>query len=522
MITAGGLRETRAVLSAVRRYGMSIASLLEQQCARDPQRLALIDDVGELTYEQLRLDARALARSFAQNGVNPGDTVAALARNGRALLLPLAACAYVGAHIMLLNPASSATQVRAILAENHARVLVRDTEFAPGLEDLPGIVQVAGHEEPGEAAGVPALRHWVEEGHVWDGGVYEPLPAKAKQVETIIMSSGTFGIPKGVILPVPRTPKVLGGIVDRIPWRRGMVVQQTASMFHAWGWLNVQIALATGSTIVARRYFRADQAVDDLLAYGVNGIVSAAVFLRELLRELDERGVSVGPMRFIASSGNAIPPVLVRQLIERFGPVLCNFYGSTEHGQIAIATGEELAVDPLTSGRAPMGVSLAILDEHGREVPTGQVGRVFSANSMSMAGFINSRDTFVTVNGMLFTGDLGYLAPDGQLFVKGRCDGMVIKGGENVYPNEVQDLLMTVPGVADVYVIGRQDDVMAEVDAYVVAEESEAGLALTEDGLKQLVRSRLAEHNVPDTIVFVDELPRNEAGKVVPRLLPQA
>lgn len=519
VIKPGGPKETRAVVSAIRRYGMSIASLLEQQCARDPERLALVDDSGELTYEELRHQARALARSFAQHGVAPGGTVAVLARNGRALMLPLAACAYVGAHIMLLNPGSSANQVRGILSENDARVLIRDTEFSKGLEDVPGVIQVSGFEEEGDAA--PSLRDWVAGGEVWDGVVYEPLPHKVRQRETIIMSSGTFGIPKGVILPVPRTPKVLGGVLERIPWRRGMVVQQTASMFHAWGWLNAQIALATGSTLVFRRYFDAEQAVDDLVNYGVTGIVSAAVFLRDLVAELDRRHVALKPMRFVASSGNAIPPVLVHQLIDRFGPVLCNFYGSTEHGQIAIATGQDLAADPLTCGRAPMGVSLAVLDENGKRVPNGTVGRVFSSNSMTMTGFVNDRDKFVTVDGMLFTGDLGYLAEDGQLFIKGRADGMVIKGGENVYPNEVQDLLTTLPGVADVYVVGRQDDVVAKIDAYVVVEDNESGRALNAESVKSLVREKLAEHNVPDNVIFVEELPRNEAGKVVPRHLPK-
>lgn len=505
---AGVLRNSgpKAVKN-ISRWGMSMASLLENDCLDWPDRTAIVDDFGALTFSELRDQASRLAVRLIERGIVEGSTIAIFARNSRAIVLPLIACAYIGARPMIINPASSSKQVNDIMADYGADIVVADAEYSESHDFPVDCITVGGDDD--------ALSALVS------GSVdLDKLPQRPKQQETIIMSSGTYGIPKGVRLPVPRTPQVLGGIVDAIPWEKNMVVQLTASIFHAWGWLNLQLGLATGSTLVLRRYFDADQAVADCAKYGVNGIVSAAVFLKDVIGAADRANTQIGPFRFIVSSGNAIPPYLVRDLGKRFGPVVCNFYGSTEHGQIAIASGEELAKNPLTTGHIPPGVVLRVYREDGSVAEPGEMGNVYAANSMTMLGLLAERDKYDVIDGLLGTGDKGYIDENGLLQLAGRADDMLIKGGENVYPRELEEFLGTVAGIADVFVHGTQDGIVATLRAYIVREKNTDGEELTDEGIRDLVRQNLAEHNLPDVIVWMDSLPRNDGGKVVPRRLP--
>ncbi|WP_276651416.1 AMP-binding protein [Corynebacterium vitaeruminis] len=291
------------------------------------------------------------------------------------------------------------------------------------------------------------------------------------------------------------------------------------SIFHAWGWCNLQLALATGSTLIARRCFDPDTEASDLARYGVNGIISAAVFLRDLLATVDERGLDASEVRYVVTAGSTIPPTLVNALNERFGDgcgVVCNFYGSTEHGQISIGRIEDLLDHPTTAGRPVMGVRLAIIGEDGAPVPQGGTGTIYSSNSMTSLGFLSDKDSADVIDGMLSTGDTGFIDEAGRLYVCGRADDMVIRGGENVHPRTIEEFLLTLPEVRDAFVIGHQEDIVATLDAYVVLNAE-----ISDDAINELVLTNVNEFSGLDHIVRVGALPRNESGKVVPRLLPQ-
>lgn len=519
------------------RWGFSMASLMEGAAAGRPKRTALIDEVGELTYAELREQARRFAAALRAHGVAEGDRVALVARNSRVPVITMLACGYLGAVAMVMNPMSSAAQLRRTADEYRAKVVVADADHAEGFADgsTPLIV---GH---GSENGVPEKlrdlrfggRAPVSYGTAIESVGRRPnLPFHPKQNPTVIMSSGTTGRPKGVVRGVPRSPQVIGSIFPEVPWRPGGVIQLTASLFHAWGWLNLNLVFATASTMVLRRHFDAREAMADITRHKVTGVISAAVFLRDLTGAFDE-AVAYGDrtaadgrigesVEFIVSSGNAIPPHLVRDLNARFGVVTCNFYGSTEHGPVAVASARELAADPDRAGTVAPGVRIAILDDDGEEVPTGEVGTIYSANSESMQGYLSAKDATTVRGRMLSTGDLGFFDEQGFLHVRGRADDMVIKGGENVYPRELEEFLGRQEAVGDVYVKGVRGEIMSRLDCYLVRAGNEAGRALDEDSLRELVRENLAEHNLPDRVVWLDELPRTDAGKVVPRLLPDS
>lgn len=526
-LTFRGVGGVATLGQAVARWGMSFAFLAEAAASYSPERTAIIDDMGQMSYRELRDGAQALARGLQARGVRSGHNVGVLSRNSRVSPLTLIACAYLGASPLIMNPYSSGKQVSDILEKYRGVALVADAEYVGDIENLAGIQVILGHDPEPEALPDHVSRYpgIMEVIATTDPNI--PLPLRPTQHPTIIMSSGTTGTPKGVVRGVPKTPQVLGAVLPKVPWRPGGTIQLSASLFHAWGWLNLNIALLTKSTMVLRRNFDPAQAVADCLEHRINGVVSAAVFLRDFIAELERAeaadpkvATGVGPLEFIVSSGNAIPPSLVHTLNARFGPVLCNFYGSTEHGPIAVASGAELAEDPDRAGTVATGVRTAILDEDRNEVPAGQVGEIYSANSESMRGYLSERDEVRSHQGMLATGDLGFFDEQGYLHVRGRADDMVIKGGENVYPRELEEFLVRQEGIADVFVKGVQNDIIADLNCYLVRDSSEVGRALDDEKIRKLAAEHLARHNVPDHIIWCDHLPRNDAGKVVPRELP--
>ncbi len=501
------------------RWRFAVSGLIHMSALRYPDRLALVDEYGELTYRELRDETISLAEAMMDRGLKAHTAFGVMARNGRGIVEPMAVKGLVGAEIMLMNTGASPAQIEGLIKQNDMRFLFIDEEFLGQLpEDMHGCHVIVSHlENRSDRSNIPAGAEVMED-LVAEGG-RSTIPFKPEQGRIIIMSSGTTGLPKGILRDEPRTPATLGAVAERIPWRRNMVIHQSATMFHAWGWANVIIAMITGATVVTHRNIDGRRMVDQLEKYGCNGIIGAAVWLRKMRDVLaEDPSRSVGPFEFMVSSGNAIPPWLVMELTERFGPVVCNFYGSTEAGLTSIATGPEMAQRPGTAGRPAIGVRLAIIDDEGNEVPRGEIGRLVTAQELTFNGYLSDKDRFHTYDGMFEIGDLAKMDDDGYIYVCGRSDDMIIKGGENVFPREVEELVGPIDGVGDIFGRGVHDDeLMAELHLYVVRSDDHHGRTLTEKGIQDYVADRLASWSVPDKVIFVDHLPRNPAGKVVPR-----
>lgn len=515
-------KQAPTVLGYIRNLKLSVAALISMGALRYPDRVALIDDEGQLTYSELLEQSHALARALMDRGMTSKTSFSVIARNGRGIILPMAIKAFVGAEIMLMNIGSGPTQISGIVEQNNVKFIFIDDEFIDRLpEDLDGVqVVITAITDPETRNRVPKDFLFMEDLIEAGRSSTTELEKAPKQGRIIIMSSGTTGIPKGVLRDEPKTPATLGAVTERIPWRKNLIIHQSASMFHAWGWANVLISFGTGATLITMRVFDPKKAVDQCERYGANGMISAAFFLRQIKDVLDEQpNRKIGPFRFIVSSGNAIPGWLVSALTHRFGPVVCNFYGSTEAGLCSIASGEDLATRPDSAGRPATGAKVRILNEEGQEVAPGEVGLIHTAQELSFNGYLNKKDKFVTVDGLFQIGDLGMMDKDGYLYICGRADDMVIKGGENIFPREIEEILGPVPGIADVFCHGHNnnDEIFADLNLYVVRDASDAGAALTGDMLRDYVRDNLAEHSVPDRVYFVDKLPRNAVGKVVPR-----
>ena len=502
LLTPGRPIRVVSQLNALRRWGWSLAGELRQAAARDPGRVAVVDERGAtMTYQELLERSERLARSLRSHlGVQAGDRVGVLCRNHHGLIEAIVAAMLLGADAVLVNTGLSAAQLGTVAEEQGLRVLVHDGEFNDRVLGLPAElhrVDERRHEEL-IAAAVPG----------------EQLQPPERDGRTIVLTSGTTGAPKGARRPTPHGFGPLVSIIDRIPLHARNTTMIAAPIFHTWGYAALQVSFALRATVVLHRRFDPAATLTALVAQRCDAMFAVPVMLQRLMEV--EPPLPRPPLKVVAVSGSALPGNLATAFMDRYGDVLYNLYGSTEVSWASIAGPRELRAAPTTAGRPPHGTRLAILDENGRPVRDGEVGRIFVGNEMLFEGYTSgvgreSRD------GLLDTGDLGRLDADGLLFVDGRADDMIVSGGENVFPSEVEDLIARLPQVREVAVIGVPDpDYGQRLAAFLALRPGET---LDPDAVREYVRRYLARFSVPRDVVFVKYLPRNATGKVLSREL---
>jgi fatty-acyl-CoA synthase len=271
-------------------------------------------------------------------------------------------------------------------------------------------------------------------------------------------------------------------------------------------------------TVVMRRKFDPEATLELVDLHGASGLAVVPVMLERIVDLPAERldRYHLKSLRFVTASGSRMRPEAVTAFMDRFGDVVHNSYNATEAGLISTATAADLRVAPDTAGRPVMGTELRIVDDEGREVPAGEVGRITVLSDSQFEGY-TSGDTKSFHDDYMVSGDLGRVDADGRLYVVGRDDEMIVSGGENVYPLEVEETLNGHADVVEAAVIGVDDEKFGQrLDAYVVLQP---GAAATPDDLKQHVKQHLAGYKVPRRVVVLDDLPRNDTGKVMKREL---
>ena len=485
---------------AVARWVISPATGYAAGAARHPRRPAVIDDDGTLTWRDVDARADRLVVELRARGLREGDAVGLLARNGRGLVEGAVAVAQVGADVLYLNTGSAGGPLAQVLEREDARMVLHDEEFTELLAAaLPGRIAVTTEQLAELAEAAPAGR--------------PPKPGRASR--QVILTSGTTGAPRGAARSGATVDDAVAAL-SRIPLRAGETTVVAAPAFHAWGLGHLSLAMLLGSTVVLQRPVDADRVLAAVEEHRATVLVVVPVMLERLVRAAQARAYDVSSLRVIASSGSALPGDLVQRVETTFGPVLHNLYGSTEVAYAAVATPEDLAADPRTAGKPPYGVTLRVVDDRGADVPPGTPGRIFVGSGLSFSGYTDGSDKD-RLDGLVSTGDLGTLDRNGRLTVLGRDDDMVVIGGENVYPGQVEDVLAADPSVDDVAVVAVDDPSYGvRLVAHVVPA---AGGTLDEEHLTELVRTKLARFAVPREWRVVDELPRNSTGKVLKKEL---
>ncbi len=501
-----------AMARAFERHGL-LAFALAAGAIRHPDAVVMRDERGAVTYGELDDGVNALANQWRDHGFTPGEGIAILARNHRWFLYAVYAAARCGAKIILLNTSFAGPQIREVAGREGSDLLVYDDEYAEMLEGVepPRGRWRAWTDEPRD--GAHDTLDWLIE-----NGSTAPPPKPGANPRIVILTSGTTGTPKGAPRSEPKSLSVVGAILSKVPFRAGEVTILCAPMFHALGFAHMVFGMGLGSELVVHRRFDPEQTLRDLDGTGATAMIVVPVMLQRMLDlgEDEVRRHDLSRLRIIFVSGSQLGEDLVKRTQRAFGPVVYNLYGSTEVAYATIATPEDLSREPGTVGGVVRGSVVKVLDDDGEEVPAGVTGRIFVGNGSQFEGYTGG-ETKEQVAGLMSSGDVGHFDRAGRLFIDGRDDEMIISGGENVFPGEVEELLAGHPAVREVAAIGVDDDRFGQrLKAFVVLRD---GQTLSEDEVKSYVSQNLARYKTPRDVIFIDELPRNPTGKILKRAL---
>jgi acyl-CoA synthetase (AMP-forming)/AMP-acid ligase II len=486
-------------LTTLSRWGFGLAGEMRSTAARCPDRLAVVDDTRAVTYAELDLRVRRVANALrTAYGVRPGDPVGVLCHNSVGMVEVMIAVVTLGARAVLINTGLAATQLEAVVRRQGVKLLFHDEELRPLVTTttVPRISLDAG------LAGLITLAP--------DDDLRPPEQAGS----VVVLTSGTTGTPKGARRRNPDSMTPLAVVVSRIPLNAGERMFVAAPLFHTWGLAAFQLCLGLRGTLHVKRRFDPATMIAHVGQHRCTSLFAVPVMLQRLL----EHGADAPTLKVVASSGSSLPGPLAVRFMQVFGRKLYNLYGSTEASWVSIATPDDLINAPGTAGRPPYGTRVAIVDDRGRAVPPGRIGRIFAGNDMMFEGYTDG-PARPSTEGLIATGDLGHVDRRGLLFVDGREDDMVVSGGENVYPTAVEDVIAALPQVREVAVAGVPDAEYGQRLAAWIALHP--GGRLDADAVREYVRHRLARFSVPRHVYFVDALPRNATGKVVHRNLPR-
>jgi fatty-acyl-CoA synthase len=498
--------------AALAHWRKSVAAGFAVSAARYGDRTAIIDERGTLTYAELDARADGLARALQHVGVAPGAAVGVLCRNHRYIVELGGALAKVGAHAIYLNTGFAAQQLAGAYAREHAAALVHDEEFTSVATEAgitPRYIAWAESITPSGPTLDDLVAHY---------GTGEPLERPQHSADSVILTSGTTGTPKGARRDLASSGFAAISLLEAIPYRARETMVVAAPIFHSWGATNSLTGILLGNTLVLSRRFDPEGTLDAIAQHRAQALAAVPIMLSRMVVLPEEARAhhDTSSLRLVACSGSALSGDLAIRFMDLFGDVIYNLYGSTEVGVVSVASPSDLRAAPATAGRPPRGTEIRLYDDDNRQITGRGPGRIFVRGPFLFEGYTDGASKAV-VDGFMHTGDIGHLDADGRLFVDGRDDDMIVSGGENVFPGEVEHEIATHPDVVEAAVIGVPDDEFGQrLKAFVVRR---AGSTLDADAVRDHVRKTLARFKVPRDVVFVDDLPHNTTGKVVKREL---
>jgi fatty-acyl-CoA synthase len=491
------------------------ATMTIQGGRKYPTLPAVVDERGTLTYKQVDDMSTASAHGLKRLGIDEGSVVGLLCRDHRGLIIAMAACGKVGARLVLMNTGFAKPQFAQVCERENVRAVLHDSEFMGLLDALPAdLPRVLTRVDTG--ADVPDGATTIDA--IIAANSTEPLPPPTKPGGSVVLTSGTTGLPKGA----PRakvSPLATVGLVDRVPFPRKGTMVIVSPIFHGTGLATYLIGATLGNKIVTTRRFTPEGTLKLVADHKADMLVAVPTMLHRIV-ELTPDVIATydtSSLKTIFVAGSALTPDLSNRVQDTFGDVLYNIYASTECGFGTIATPDELRKAPGTAGRSPVACEVVLFDENDRRVHgANERGRIFIRSAMRFEGYTDGRRKQV-INGYMSSGDTGHFDDNGLLFVDGRDDDMIVSGGENVFPQEVENLLVERDDVFDAAVVGVDDaDFGKRLRAFIV---SQPGAPQDVEEIKLYVKNNLARYKVPRDVVFIDELPHNATGKLLRRVL---
>ncbi|MGI8708878.1 MAG: AMP-binding protein [Actinomycetota bacterium] len=478
------------------------------------RKAALHDRDGCLTWGELDKRANQAGHMLEELGVKGGDRVAMLLRNGREIVETTLGAQKLGMVACPLNTWAKPKELRFTLSEAKASVLIYDTKHSDQVEECApeGLALVYVGNEDDAVANSYSYAELLS-----DQSVNPPpfLTREAQKPKVVIHTSGTTGTPKGASRNSSAAGVgALANLLSVVPYSRDDIIVLPAPMFHSFGLATFTFGTALGATFVMPEQFDPEGTLRAIEEHGATACSLVPVMIKRILTldgEIKSR-YDLSSLRVVMASGSAMSTEMRRAATELFGDVLYDLYGSTEVGWVAIARPQDMLDHPGTVGKPVPGIKVAIFNEDGDRIGPGEIGEIYIKSDVMFEGY-TSGDSKEVRDGYMTIGDLGYVDEGGFLFIEGRADDMVVVGGENIYPVEIEETLDDMDGVEDVAVTGVPDDEYGEVlGAFVV------GTVRAED-VKKYCKDQLASYKVPKRVEILDELPRTSTGKVLKREL---
>ncbi len=477
------------------------------------------------SYPELFGRALRITRGLAELGVGTGDRVALLLRNSIEFLEASIATVPLGASAVPINWHWRGQEIAHVLRDSAAKTLIVHADLWPAIANsVPAGVAVVivpgaqGSAPAGAPADALAWADWIAGNEPWE------QPPESAPV-SIIYTSGTTGAPKGVVrTPVTdaqreATQAMLGEIFRLGPEERTVI---PAPMYHTAPNVYALASALRGMDMTIMERFDAEEFLRIVEHQRVTVVqMVPTMFVRMLaLPERVREGYDLSSLRWIVHAAAPCPPEIKHAMIEWVGPIVAEYYGGTETGPVVFCDSEQWLAHPGTVGRPIERAVVKVMDAEGRELPTGESGEVYMWLDVwpdfTYAGDERKRRE-VERDGLVSCGDIGYLDGDGFLYLNDRRADMVISGGVNIYPAEIEACLLALPGIRDCAVFGIPDDEFGEVLAAHV--ELHEGAALTADDVREHVRAGLATYKTPRLVEFSDSLPREDSGKIFKRRL---
>ncbi len=493
---------------------MALGETLRRGRAGDPKKTALIVDEQAWSYEALDQMTDSVSRHLLMLGIRPGDRIALHFTNGPEMVIAYYACFKVGAVAVPLNVRLTGSEIVALLNQCGARLYL-------GQHDLFAAVQPLRHDLPrverfyvsGSAAAVPEAEPF--ERLLTDNADPLPFPrVGASQTALILYTSGTTARPKGVTHTHATLEATIANYHEYAALTAADVVGVVPSMAHIFGLaLLLFPTLAVGATAVVIPRFEPDLVLDAFERRRVTQCGALPVMYNALIHAPGAASRDLGALRFCLAGGDAVPTELQRRFEEKFGIALTEGCGMTE--VIPYACNPAYGAKRAGSMGLPLpGVRLRLVDENGRDVPGGEVGEICVQSEASMVGYWEEPEaTAATLrDGWLHTGDLGRIDTEGYYWFVGRKKEIIVRGGSNISPLEVEEVLYQHPAVREAGVVGVPDDRWGEVVAAFVALKPAA--SATEAELHAFLADRLATYKLPETITFLSDLPKGLTGKI--------
>jgi len=497
--------------------------------------MSYVIESGErrVPVEQVQHNGDRAARGFASLGVREGDSVAMLLRNDVCIFEAMAGASVLGAYAVPVNWHWKGEESGYVIRDCGARVLVVHADLLAQVQDeLPDAMTVLVAKTPPEiadaygiarercapAAGALNWDDWLRRFAPWDA---PPAASRGNMIYT----SGTTGRPKGVRRE-PASPELQQQNTQRAAEafgvRPGANVAMTGPIYHSAPSGYGRLAFQLGCNILLLPRFDAEgllQAIEQHRLSHMHVVPTMFTRLLKLPQEVRTR-YDVSSLEFVIHGAAPCPPEIKRRMIEWWGPVIHEYYGSTEAGIVTVVDSEQWLARPGTVGRPMPGTRVAVYDEQGEALPAGQSGEIYmTLNTLTDFTYHNADEKRREIGrgNMVTNGDVGYIDEEGYVYLNDRKRDMVISGGVNIYPAEIEAVLHEMPGVHDCAVFGIPDEEFGE--ALAAAVQQDDGVALEEAEVRAWLRERLAGYKVPRIVAFHADLPREDSGKIFKRKL---